>query len=112
MERNEERAWRWSFAAAGVDAQSEAFRTQAAAVADLRELQLMLFPVWLQADQSAIHLESLLRSRAQRKRLDGLACRPALAFASGRLRESEVAASRALSSELSEAYPTWATLAI
>ena len=60
LERHEERAWRWSFAAAGVDVQSEAFGTEAAAVEDLRELQLNLFPAWLQADQRASHLESLL----------------------------------------------------
>ncbi len=66
-------AWRWSFAAGGVDVQGEAFRIQAAAVEDLRELQLMLFPAWLPADLRAIHFESLLRSRAQRRRLDGFA---------------------------------------
>ena len=97
VERHEDRTWRWSFAAAGVDVQSEAFGTEAAAVEDLRELQLNLFPSWLQAEQRASHLEALLRARSTRRRLADLACRPLLSFASRRLRESEVSASRAQS---------------
>ena len=43
VERHEERTWRWSFAAAGVDVQSEAFGTEAAAVEDLSPTES--FPV-------------------------------------------------------------------
>lgn len=93
VERHEERAWRWSFAAAGVDVRSEAFGAETAAVDDLRELQLMLFPAWLQTDQRSSHLEHLLQSRAQRRQLDSLASRAPLVFASRRLRECAVAAS-------------------
>ena len=74
--------------------QSEAFGTEAAAVEDLRDLQVNLFPSWLQAEQRASHLEALLRARSTRQRLADLASRPLLSFASRRLREIEVSASR------------------
>jgi len=60
-----EGGWHWSFEPTGVDVRSEPFASVAAAREDLRAVQIMLFPGWLQGDkeQRAARLRQLLQRR-------------------------------------------------
>jgi len=87
-----EGGWHWSFVPAGVDVRSEPFASEAAAREDLRELQILLFPWWLHADnkQRAARLRQLLQRRDQNRALSILTQEPVLTLARRCLRLGSV----------------------
>lgn len=82
--------WSWSFVPAGVDVSSVRFESEMAARADLRELQLLLYPAWHLSDnpQRTAYLRQLIHAREQRRRLSTLIGKPTLAFARSGLSKS------------------------
>ena len=76
-----EGGWRWTFAPANVDQFSQPFVSTEAAEAELRWLQLDLYPEWTKPDKRMEHLQHLVHRRHSEAQLIDLLNKPSLAAA-------------------------------
>ena len=76
-----EGGWRWTFAPANVDQVSKPHVSKEVAEAELRWLQLDLYPAWADEDFRAEHLRRLLQRRQNEPQLISLLAKRSLAVA-------------------------------
>ena len=77
--------YRWTFVPAGVEHHSKGFEAKDTAEAELRWIQLRLYPEWARMEGRAAHLEFLVRQRQSEPQLISLLNTASLAAARGPL---------------------------
>ena len=80
-----EGSYRWTFAAAGISVDSPGFATRQQALQELRLIQMMLYPIWMDIGRRDAHMQHILRTWAQDRDLRALANHTSLRFAKARL---------------------------